>query len=55
LCALEVAARVVSIVAIVSKADTGTTIVSVASVDALLECSNVVLHDDVVALVIQTT
>jgi len=53
--ALEVAARVVSIVTIVSKADTSTTTVSVASVDALLECSDVVLLDDIVALVIQTT
>ena len=50
MCALEVTTRVVSIVAIVGKADTGTTIVSVASVDALLKCGNVVLLYDIVAL-----
>jgi hypothetical protein len=49
-----VTARVVSIVAIMGKADTSTAIGSITSVDALLKCGNVVFLDDVVALVVHS-
>jgi hypothetical protein len=52
---LEVAARVVSVVAIVGKANTGASICSVTGVDALLECGDVVLLDNVVSLIVQIT